>query len=187
MSHRRDLIGEKVRDLLVAASTAAGTRVQLNRFTTLRNTQLPAIAVYALSESVDPESATTAPRELTRRLELAIDGVVAAETEPDSRMNDLAAQIEAAMHADPYLDGVAFDSILVDSILDVQTVGDRLVGHLAMSYEVTYHTLAPEPPADEDLDDFQTAGVTHKTGGVGQAAADDAEDLVVVQEEEEEP
>lgn len=180
--HQRQVIGAKVRDLLLG-KTAAGERVYLNRFLTLRNRELPAVLVYPLSEEVDPASATTAPRELTRRLELAIDGLVAAEEAADTAMNALALEIEQALAADPYLAGESGDLILTDTELAVDTVGDRLVGRVALTFEVTYRTMAPE--ASLDMDDFLSAGVAQDLGG---AVHEDeiAQDEFVVQEDSDE-
>lgn len=178
MPHQREAIGAKVRELLLG-QTAAGLRVYLNRFLTLRNRELPAVLIYPLSETVDPDSARTAPRELTRRLELAIDGLVAAENEADVAMNALALQIETALQADPYLDGVAADSILTATDLAIDTVGDRLVGRVALTFEVTYRTLAIE--ASEDLDDFGKVHATQNVRGPVEEA-DAAHDVIVVQE-----
>lgn len=180
MAHQRAVIGAAVRDLLIAAGTDAGERVYLNRFLTVRNHELPAILVYPLSETVDPASGSTAPRELTRYLDLAIDGLVAAERDADARMNALSEQIEAALHADPYLGGEAGDSLLVDSELAVELVSDRQVGRVAMTYSVTYHTEAPAAPTD--VDDLETVHAT--TNLNGELGDDDAAaDTVTVQEE----
>jgi hypothetical protein len=182
MAHQRAVIGEKIRDLLIAANTVAGERVYLNRFLTMRNRELPAILVYPLTESIDPASRSSAPRELRRYLEVAIDGLVGAETDADARMNELGEEIEAALHADPYLDDEAGDSILVDVDMGVEMVGDRQVGRLAMTYAVTYHTEAPVAPTD--LDDLETVHATTKVElASGELAdADAAVDDAIVQE-----
>lgn len=183
--HQRQVICDKVVDLLVAGATVAGARVYPNRFLPLRTKgakdELPAILVYTLSETSDDED--TAPRELTRKLELAIDGIVAVESDADAALNALALEIETVMHADPYLDETAGDSLLTDTDLGVEPDGDRLLGRVALTYEVTYRTLAPEPTADEDMDDFETVEATYKTDGVDQSDDDDAEDVFTVEEE----
>jgi hypothetical protein len=184
MPHQRAVIGEKIREILIAAETDAGDRVYLNRFITTRNRELPAILVYPLSETIDPASGSTAPRELTRNLELAIDGLVWGETDADAKMTELGDQIEAALHADPYLAGEAGDSLLVDVDLGVETVGDRPVGRIAMTYAVTYRTAAPAAP--EGLDDLETVHATTNVEGAldeGDHALEDAAvDSVTVQE-----
>lgn len=195
--HRRTRIRRRVVELLRGA-TVAGQRVWANRFLPLTNRELPAILVYALDESIDPDSRTTAPRELTRRLSLAVDGIVAAgsEGEIDDALDALSLEIETALHRDPFFgtaasaalnppvdDSVAADSILTDVEIGHETVGDRLVGRVAMTWEVEYQSLAPEPPDDDSLDDFLTMGVTYDLGGT-QAPDDEAHDEVVVQEEE---
>lgn len=179
--HQRQAICEKVCELLKAADTAAGERVYPNRFLPLRVKDLPAILVYTLSERVDPDSISTAPRELTRLLELAVDAIVAVTDDVDNDLSAIALEIETALHADPYFDSTAGESILTDTDIGVEPDGDRFVGRVALTYEVTYRTLAPEVVADDDMDDFETARVTQSLRGA-QAEADRVSDEFVVQE-----
>jgi|GEM_PF-3411675 len=190
MPHQRQVIAEKVRDLLLG-QTVAGDRVFVNRHLPVREDEVPAILVYpALTERVDPESEQTAPRELTRRADFLVVGLVPApddgEGDAEAKVldatNDIAVEIERVMHGDQLLGGVAAGSILTGSELETDTVGDRLIGGIGLTYEVTYRTLAPEPPAAETFDRFRTANTTFNLGGA--VHADDVvEDQVVVQPE----
>lgn len=198
IAHQRKLIRDRVVSLLRGA-TVAGQRVHANRFLPLTNRELPAILVYALDEAIDPDSRQTAPRELTRRLSLSVDGVVAAgsEGEIDDALDALSLQIETAMNRDPFLgtaaaaaaqppvdDTLVADSMLADVEIGHEAVGDRLVGRVAMTWEVTYQTLAPEPPADGDLADFRELDQDYDLGGA-QAPLDQASDFIVIPEPEE--
>jgi hypothetical protein len=180
--HPRAAIRHAVRDLLIAADTLAGERVHPTRVLSIRKKELPLIAVYTSEEQVDAAT-DRAPRELTRTIDLEI----AAWVDPgpggakvDDAMDAIAAQIEAAMHADPYLADTASESVLVSTSMGVQGEGDDLLGLVTLSYDVTYLSLAPEPPADGDLDDFRRAGTTTNLGGVVHED-DQAEDLTTVQ------
>lgn len=178
--HQRKVIGLKVRSLLIAAGTDAGQRVYFGRSLPLRKHELPAILVYTLSDTVDPTSALTAPRLLTRDLDLQIDGLVWAETEAEDRLHALAAQIETVLDADPFLGGEAMYFIPVGTEFDpIEQVGDRQVGRIAMTYSARYETEAPIAPTDTD--DLETVYTTTNLGGE-LADEDAAVDDVTVQE-----
>jgi hypothetical protein len=184
MPHQRKVIRDAVVALLKAANTVAGSRVYPNRFTALTNVKLPALLVYTLSEDVDPGSADTSPRELTRALELQIHAVVGVEEAPDDALDALALQVETAMHADRFLGGaIGGKGLLLTSteiVADIE--GDRYTATAALFYALEYQTLAPEPLTDAQLDDFETAHVTHKVAGAAMPDADDAEDEFTVEE-----
>lgn len=170
-----------IRDVVVAllrGRTAAGARVFIEDRRAIKRNQLPAIVVFNLSETSDHEQ--TAPRELTREMDLSIEAWAAetsTETAANAR-NALAQQIEDLMHADPQLAGTAADSYLSSTERDVDTDGERPLGLAILSYSVTYRT--PAPAAPEGLDDFRTAGVTHQIVGAGSDNA--AHDEIVLQE-----
>lgn len=178
MAHPRKLIRHAIVGLLTNA-TSAGTRVSATRVDPHKKTELPALSVYTLSEPVDPASAITSPRELTREVKVEIAGWVAhSQALPvDDAMDDLAEQIELAMDADPYILGTAGDSVLENTEMTVEA-GDPLVGIVTLTYSVTYRTFVDQTVA---TDDFLRAGVTTKVvGGVADTAP--LSDLVTVQE-----
>lgn len=167
VAHPRKLI----RDAVVAAltgATAAGTRVKGTRVEPQRNTQLPAIGVYTLSEEVDAQSAGTAPRELTRDLKLEVAGWVADSSAlpVDDAMDALAEQIEVAMDADRYFGDTAANSILQSTEMSVleENAADPLIGIVKLTYTVTYRNFAG---VTSPADDFDRAGVTTKRDGAG--------------------
>lgn len=186
MPHPRKVIRHAVVALLKAAQTSAGDRIYPNRVLPVGRKQVPAILVRNGEEPVDPASSVTVPRELTRNLSLEIVALCGVEEDADDTLDDLALEIETAMHADPFLrdeEGRArcSDLILSDtSEPDIDRDGDRLIGGIALTYTVTYQTLAPESPTE--LDDFLTAHVTHKVTGPDMPDDDDAEDEFSVQE-----
>lgn len=162
MSHQRKEIRLAVQAALVAADTAAETRVYASRMIPFRRIDLPAIAVYTLEESsVDNDSA---PRELTRTLQLVIEAAVRATgTQIDDELDDLAEEIERAMHADETFGGKCGDSVLASTEMDLAEDGDRMIGILKLTYATTYYTYAPED-ADVTLDDLETVETTYDLG-----------------------
>lgn len=168
--HPRQAIREAARTALVGAvtvddvttyATAAGTRVYETRKVPHRGLQLPAIAVYTLQESVDPESASSSARYLTRRLQLMIEAFVAPgeSDNVDDAMDDICAEIEAALHADETLDGTCIDSLLASTEFEIGVDGNKEIGLAQLVYNVTYETQADDD-SNADYDDFETAGLT---------------------------
>jgi hypothetical protein len=170
--------GQVIRDAVITrltGATVAEDRVYPGWRLPIRKRELPAILVRANSEAIDDQE--SAPRELNRVMDLEVVGLIEVEDDGNA-LYDLLAEIETAMHADPYFSDEAADSILEAVEFDVQEEGHRLVGAVQASYAVTYQTLAPEAPTD--LDDFERAKATHNLGGdVHQDI--DAEDEFVVE------
>lgn len=171
MAHQRKLIRQAVVQLLANAATAAGSRVMGTRVDAHKRSELPAISVYTLSEASEPNA--TAPREITRDVQIEIAGWVAhSEATPaDDAMDDLAEEIEAAMDGDRFLGALAADSLLVSTEMQIRAEEGKsspLVGLVTLTYSVTYRT-APAAPALPD--DFLAVKATHQIVG---AAANNA-------------
>lgn len=181
MAHPRKLIRHAVVAALTGA-TAAGTRVKDTAVESHRKGGLPAIAVYTLREPVNQELSGGAPLELVREVKVEIAGFVGVR-DPDEiadAMDDLAEQIETAMDANRYLGGLAGDSILEETNMEVRAEdgkSDPLIGIVALTYSVTYRT---NPAAPEDLEDFLRVGAEHRI--VDAVAANAANDRFTVQE-----
>ena len=142
MAHPRKLIGQAVVALLIAAGTAAGSRVLATRVTPHKKTGLPAISVYALNDPADEENSSE--MEVGHELALEITGWVAhTDAVPvDDAMNNLAEQIEIAMRADPYLGGNASDVVYGGTAMEVvedNGSSDPLVGIVVLTYTVKFH------------------------------------------------
>jgi hypothetical protein len=167
MAHQRKEIRHAIAELLIAAGTAAGSRVSRTRVDAHKRSELPAISVYALSESSQADG--SAPRELARDARVEIVGWVQhTEAVPaDDAMDDLAEQIETAMDADRFVGGLAADTELTGTEIQIRAEEGKsspLVGQVTLAYAVTYRT-SPTPPAD--LADFERAKVTHRIVGTG--------------------
>lgn len=181
MAHQRKLIRQAVTALLIGA-TAAGARVFPSRVLPLRTPELPTIAVYTADESVEEGSRQSAPRELERLVSVVVEAWVAPADDVDDAMDDIAEQIEVALHADPYWGGVVGDSILTGSETEVVGQGDRRMGLVILTYAAIYHTLAPEPPDDGDMDNLVQVDTTFDHNG-DTHEDDRLEDEIVVHED----
>lgn len=140
MAHPRDVIGQYVVALLVAASTSAGTRVEATRVEPHKKSLLPALSVYTLNDPVDDE--LSSEMEVAHGLQLEITGWVTHADAPQvtAAMNALAEEIEIAMRADPYLGGNASDVSHPSTAMQVvEDDSDPLVGIVVLTYTVTYH------------------------------------------------
>jgi hypothetical protein len=170
MPHQRELVRKAVAAAL-ANKTVAKRRVTTTRTIPYRKSDCPAISVYTLTETVS-EAENTAPRELTRALDVEIVGWVAEGPQMDDALDDLALQIETAIHADPTLAGTASDMVMEGTEAGVSKDGDSLLGLITLKYTATYRTLAPE--ADDSLPDFLTADALYDVGvpETGQEAED---------------
>lgn len=180
MAHPRKLIRQAVVALLVAANTAAGTRVKPTRVEPHKKGQLPAIGVYTLTDPVDEDTSTDA--EDTHVLELEVVAWVAHSDSytVDDAMDDIAEQIEEAMRGDPYLDGKASEARLLGTLMQVvedDGRSDPLVGIVILTYAVTYRT---DLVADAPTDDFVSVDAKHRI--VGAVEANQARDEFIVQE-----
>jgi hypothetical protein len=177
--HRRHIIRNAVREQLLE-KTAAADRVFKSRVVPFKRLQLPALAVYALEEPVDPESRSTAPRELTRNLQLRVECVVAASEDVDDAMDALALQVEDAIDADETFGGEAADAILASTSLEIGERGDQPIGVVSLTYAVTYYTRPSDAADPSKVDDLKTVDVkTNLSGGVhaGNQSEDKLENL----------
>ena len=118
MPHQRTRIRNATVSRLLGA-TAAGARVYPSRVVPFRKGDLPVLCVYTLDEVADDDG--SAPRELTRALDLIIEGWVMPGLNVDVALDDLALEVETAMHADPYL-GAPHVVSAVDDTLDTLTI-----------------------------------------------------------------
>lgn len=178
MAHQRQLIREAVKAQLLG-KTAAAARVYETRVVPWKRLELPAVAVYALEETVDRASQSTAPRELRRQLKLAIEVAVKAGTNLDDALDAVALEVERALHADPTFGDTASDSILESTQISLAEEGDTLIGLALLTFSVTYFTMAPEA-ADVDLvTDFSKAHIATSLGAAVHPDNQAVDDLVV--------
>src|SRR3990170_40796 len=125
MAHQRQVIREAAKAQLLG-KTAAGPHVFETRKVPYKRLTLPAIAVYSGDESSTDQG--SAPRELKRTLQLAIEAAVKEGANVDDSMDSIAEEIERAIHVDPTFGGKASDAVLSSTSLDVDEIADQPVG-----------------------------------------------------------
>lgn len=159
MPHPRQVIRHAVVAQLLG-NTAAGARVFAARRVPFQRVELPAVAVYVPTESVEVTSRATAPRELDRRAQVVVEACAQGAGDVDDALDEIALQVENALHADWTLGGVASDLLLASTETDVLDDGKQLIGVVRLEFEVRYYSDAVPAVA---LDDFKTADVQHGT------------------------
>lgn len=176
MAHPRKLIRLAIVAQLIAANTAAGSRVYPDRVDPHKSGATPAICVYTLSEPVDQAASNAQPRQLKRELQVEVAGYVTGVDEEHvvDALDDLAEEIEKAIDTDPRFGGKANEAMLEDTVVEVRAENGRsdpLVGIIVLTYTVTYRTDSFAAPVE--LDEFLRVKATHKFVGT-QSEGEDA-------------
>lgn len=139
-----------VQSRLVAAATAAGTRVHLARAWPLGENQLPALRVLALDESleVDADEDVTWPSRRTHRLDLQVQGAVRDADDVDAALDALELQVlqalegsQAAVRLTPLNCALRH----VGSSRRRTTEGEAAFAMVTVRFEVLFVTAANDP------------------------------------------
>ncbi len=136
MAHVRQTIRDHIVSAVTGLSTT-GANVFPSRVYPIAAGKMPGLAVYTLSEAVEAQTLRP-PRGLVRILEISIEAYVEGSTNDDV-LDNICAEVEAAVAADITRGGNAKDTILVSFEADFAD-GERplVVGRL--TYQVTYST-----------------------------------------------
>lgn len=86
---------------------------------------------------------------LDRPLDLFIEGRVSAGEVPDDLLDQIAAEVEAAMWSDPSFGGLALNLQLVgtDVVTEMPEQGESHIGGIRLHYRFTYRTYEGAPTA----------------------------------------
>lgn len=179
MAHPRAQIRDAVIAKLKAANTAAGQKVFGNRARPVFPAELPCILVYTKNEPTD--ISIEAPREYKRSLALAVEIVAKVSTDEESLddvLDDLCRQVEIAMFEDETFGGVASDTILGETEMDLLTEGEKPIGGAKITFTLPYYDQLPALAATGALVDLNKIDV--KINMAPTDAQVDSEDLVPV-------
>lgn len=142
--HLRRQIRDQVATML-AGLTTTGSNVFVTRAHPAEQANLPALLIYTLSETADLSTDDAQGVKTYRRtLELAVEGV-AQGVSVDDVLDDIALEVEEAIEADPTLGGLAWDSALTDTSIDVSRDGKKEGGSVRLVYSITYYATAADP------------------------------------------
>lgn len=182
----RAAIRTAARSLIVAAATAAGSRVYTNRTEPMEQAPtelgggiaLPAVLLYTPSE--ESEIFDESPRRYRRRLTLRAECVrrISADTAAiDDELDTFAGQVERALLTDPTLGNAVDDCELTGTDTTINDEGQALIGAAVLTFRVSYYTEEPEPLAPS-LDDLVEIRTEIDLAGANEAPADRAQTII---------
>jgi len=139
---------QQIRDAVVALLTGlptTGARVHAGRTRPLAEDHDPTLLVYTTEERSQADTIGR-PVATLRELTLRVEGrVVSAAVPPDDALDDIAAEVEAAIGADPTLGLGVIDSELTATRILAQAPGQRQAGEITLDYLITYRTRENAP------------------------------------------
>lgn len=152
--HYRQRIRDAVAERLKAAGTLAGSNVFTSRarpILEILQKRESVLSVYTADETSDREPDGHL---LSRTLVVSIEGAAGGGDDLDDHLDAMAAQIEAAIDADPTLGSLLHDEmVLTATASEISARGNQQVGAFRMDYECVYLSergvdadLGPEPP-----------------------------------------
>ncbi len=149
-------VRKQVRTAIVTAVTGlatTGSNVFAFRRHRLRESQLPAVLVYFEDERVSNVGERAGSSRLLQRIgRYAIQGVVADSSGVEDTLDDISAEVEAAIGADPKLGG-AVRSIMLENaqqaVGDLGIGGDVPVGAVNMRFAVRSLTYEDDPETSQ--------------------------------------
>jgi hypothetical protein len=143
-----DHVRKQIRDAVVTALTGlttTGANVFASRVYPLQATELPALRVYAQSESVEPMT-IHAPDVLERLLRVQIESVCKANEDLDDLLDQICKEVEVAL-AWPVtgLASLAKGAALTTVEIEMAGGAEQPVGVCRMLYDVSYYTNVNAP------------------------------------------
>jgi hypothetical protein len=145
------------RQIREAAATALfgagdwGVNVFTTRRTPVAAEHLPCALVYTTDETSERDTLGS-DRQLRRELVLAIQAMIQDNDTLDDSLDGLAADVEAAMMADPTFGGLALDCALTRTQIDIRAGGanaEMKTGSVVLTFAVSYLTRADDPTAQQ--------------------------------------
>lgn len=140
MAHVREQIRNNV---ATALGALAGGRVYTSRVYPID--VLPAIGVFANSESSTEDPTLGIPR-LNRQVDLTVEIAAEAVADVDDVVDALAADVEAAIAANPTLSGVAVETPLIATTITLDGGDAELpLAFARLTFRVWYRTTTADP------------------------------------------
>jgi hypothetical protein len=154
MPHVRQQIRHTVCETLKIGAPLAQHRVLATRTRGMAADKLPCLLVYMTNEASEAAGGRRPNVTLGRRCDLIVAGVAVGETAGDNpdgmakledRLDAMAAEIEAALAADPKIGGLAKDLELRSTTMSVLNSVDPPGGEVVLTYRITYETRETDP------------------------------------------
>jgi hypothetical protein len=144
MPHARRLIVLAAVQALGTLPTIPAAKVKPGRAAPMPVAQAPYLLVYGRRERAGPVSGSGATRKLQRELTLRVEAVTTGDDD-DALVDQVAAEVEAALMADNTLGRVCKDLYLSATDLDARAEGETRLGRAWLDFTVIYFTAANAP------------------------------------------
>lgn len=138
---------KQIRAAVAAAVTglqATGSRVYRSRVYPMASAELPGLCIYTTTEAAQPEI-MRAPRRLVRDLSVIVEAYAVATDDVDGTLDDIAAQVEAAIGADPTLGGKVRRVHVAQTETMLTGEGEKPIGVLRLTFAAEYATYENQP------------------------------------------
>lgn len=143
MSHVRAQIRDRAVIVLTGLATTGINVFPSRQWPFNRDgSDLPALCVYTIDEEVRNDEDDFLSHIQTRHITLAVDGCAyAADFDTlDDSLDTIAAEVETAMFADQFLNGLAQGIDLLSSEVKLQDGAERPIGVITIIFRITYLT-----------------------------------------------
>jgi len=141
MAHVR----EQIRTAAVASLTGlttTGSRVYDSRNFPLDKSELPGLCVYTLSEAAE---VATNDGLVQREVQLVIEGYAEAAADIDGTLDDIAAEVEAAIENSAGIAALVKHLTLTGTEVEYSDGGNKPIGAIQITYNVLYMTAKGAP------------------------------------------
>jgi hypothetical protein len=137
MAHARQTIREKIVTNITGLGLT-GSNVYDTKLYNLTQSNLPALVLYAESESSEMSNFTS--NTLDRNLDVVIEAYCEQNDQIEDKLDTICEQVEEAIGADPTLTNSCASIILMNTEIDFTSLGEKPVGIARLTYTVNYLT-----------------------------------------------
>ena len=134
MSHKRQQIRDQVKTTLTGLTTT-GANVFKFRVYPMAAASLPGLIIFTKEEESEPASQGST---LLRQLALAVEGYAQATADVEDTLDDIAAEVEAAIEADRTLGGLVYNTELISTEFELTGEGKKQVGVITLTFKILY-------------------------------------------------
>jgi hypothetical protein len=139
MSHVRTQIRDRVATLLDSVATVHKSRIHA----VAEGSSLPVLLVYTNGEQMQPDE--SAFNTVERSIEVVVEIVDQAASDLDTALDDLLEEVEAAIAADPTLNGLASYCIPASVEVSMLAEGAQPIGKLRVTFATMTRTSYADP------------------------------------------
>ena len=138
MAHVRQQIRERIVSVLTTNVTLVSSRVYGSRVYSFSEADLPAITVYAGSETSGLQ--TVGLKTSQRIVSIQVDAYVRATSDFDDDVDAIAVQIEEAIANDFTVNGLAKTAVLSSTEMNFSGEAEQPIGSARLTFDVRYDT-----------------------------------------------